>query len=60
MHHARVEYAEVDYLRNEALAPGKQQFVAGEVALDSVGLELPLAELYADTDIDGLATGQTP
>ena len=30
------------------------------VQLASVGVELPMAELYADTDIDGLATGQTP
>jgi hypothetical protein len=79
MRHARVEqYAEEDYLKNEALAPGKHEpwvevfrrtpagwtqdiYEAGEtVVLHSVDLELPLAELYADTDIDGLATVQTP
>lgn len=60
MHHARVEhYAEGDYLRHQAPAPGRHECVAGEVWPDSVGLGVPLADLYADTDIDGLATGQT-
>lgn len=61
MHHARVEHhAEGDYLRNQALAPGRHDWVAGEVLSDSLGPERPLADLYADRDIAGLATGQTP
>jgi hypothetical protein len=60
MHHAGVERYAGDYLRDQTFPPGQHEYVAGQVLLDGVGLERPLAELYADTDINGLATGQTP